>query len=1014
MRGIIIIFFFLLSNILSAQDQTFTAYLDSVELGRKTNAEYNKLETAKFMEKILLHESKDAETRKTAFRVWSELTHLAKRHSEIIEKGSRYLHLFQNHQEYAALQAELDYLLYYAKAVESKVQNLNQLQKITLKLGKFPESKRVYSLALDRLGRTFFDFNRYPEALQNLRQAEFIFTEMDYNLILSNNLTVQGVVQDALENFTESAEAYKASTQILEQLENKPYGTISANAYNLGLLYLDRLGDPERALPFFQKALENDRLDGGDTNSYLGDDYKMLSLAALKIGDLSLAESKARRAVSHFDEINLQSSSQMATAKLQLALVLHYRKKPELAVEIVNEALQIIEQVAAKQKSDLRRQQAQSYNQLGHHLIETEEWTAAEIAYMKALNLADELERDIFKVESLRGLIRIQLLNLNPEKALEYWRTLDRILLGKFQEAKILLSEQRLNYLKINFTSAGLSEEELIYALDILIKELASSTTTQELILDALQLKTSVLLQADRTGFESFKQIKSTLFQIRSIQNDKIGLINSITINTSVRPLIEESLFLIHHELQKENQQIHVSEWHELAFQLMEIQKRVIFEAGRSRDYTYTENPEKHESYLSAKQSLVEVQIKIAGIQQGSSQSKEKLSALYAVEDSLIAFITAETALFNNKTSAKKPVNSALVRQRLKAKEMIAAYFVGLNHIFLWTGTKEEDSFVLLNDSPAKISQVEHWITGIRDQKSWNSLPTFQLEQWIPNLNVDFTALTVIPDGALCQIPLEIFRHEDDFLLIQTTSISYLPSLASHGEDQQKTNQTTWKGFAPAYENFELPGNQQEVSLVKDLTGGMAFLEAAASKENFLEQAPSAGLIHLAVHGELDPISPNFSRLWFGDEEANALTALEIAEVNLDAHLAVLSACNSGVGDLEFGNGLLSLAQAFRTAGAESTLMSLWEVPDRETRDLMEGFYGYLQKGWAKDEALREAKLDYLENVKDPALLAPFFWAGFVVLGDIDPLFHQSPIWIWLGLILLAVGVFFVWKKSRP
>lgn len=1011
MRGITILFLFL-GNICLSQDLTFSAYRDSVELGNKKNLKYNKLVVADFMEEFLRNDSQNLDSQKTAFRIWTELTHFAKRHSEIIKKGPEFVQLFQNDSEYDALKSELDYFLYYALASETKVQNLAELEKITLKLGESPGSKRVYSLSLDRLGRTFFDFNKYLEALENLRKAESIFTEMDYKLILSNNLTVQGVVLDALENFSESAKAYEASTQILEQLENKPYGTISANAYNLGLLYLDRLGDPEQALPFFQKALENDRLDGGETNSYLGDDYKMLSLAALKMGDLSLAESKARRAVSHFEAINLQSSTQMATAELQLALVLHYRKKPELAVEIVNDALQIIEQVSARQKSDLRRQQAQSYNQLGLHLIETEEWKAAEIAYMKALNLADELERDIFKVESLRGLIRIQLLNQNPEKTLEYWRTLNRILLEKFQEAKILLSEQRLNYLKINFFSKGLSEEELIYALDILIKELASSTTTQELILDALQLKTTVLLKAEGSSFESFKQIKSTLSQIRNIQNGKIGLINSIAINTSVRPLIEESLFLIHHELQKENQRIHQSEWNDLAFQLMEVHKRVIFEEGKNRDYAYADNSENYKAYLSAKQSLVEVQIKIAGIQQGTSQSKEKLNSLYAAEDSLIAFVRSE-ALLEDENFTEITVNSSKVRRQLDSGEMLAAYFVGAKHLFLWTGTSREDSFYLLKDSPSKISQIEEWITGIRDQKSWNSLPEFQLNQWLPNLTVDFTSLTVIPDGALCQIPLEIFLQKDETPLIQMIAIGYLPSLNSFRKNQTKINQSTWKGFAPAYSNFELPGNQQEVSLVKDLTGGMAFLDKAASKEKFLEQAPTAGLIHLAVHGELDPNSPNFSRLWFGDREEDALTALEIAEVNLDAHLAVLSACNSGVGDLKFGNGLLSLAQAFRTAGAESTLMSLWEVPDRETRDLMEGFYGYLNAGESKDQALRKAKLDYLSRTTDPALRHPFFWAGFVVLGDIQPLNDGSQIWVWVGLILLGVGFFFVWKKIR-
>src|SRR5690606_34825796 len=118
-----------------------------------------------------------------------------------------------------------------------------------------------------------------------------------------------------------------------------------------------------------------------------------------------------------------------------------------------------------------------------------------------------------------------------------------------------------------------------------------------------------------------------------------------------------------------------------------------------------------------------------------------------------------------------------------------------------------------------------------------------------------------------------------------------------------------------------------------------AFVDIDASKENFKNFAQDASLIHLALHGELNPLSPNFSKLWFGDNEEESLTVLEIYGLNLNAALAVLSACSSGVGDGKFGDGLLSLARAFSFAGVESTLMSLWEVPDRESEILMNLFY---------------------------------------------------------------------------
>jgi CHAT domain-containing protein len=190
---------------------------------------------------------------------------------------------------------------------------------------------------------------------------------------------------------------------------------------------------------------------------------------------------------------------------------------------------------------------------------------------------------------------------------------------------------------------------------------------------------------------------------------------------------------------------------------------------------------------------------------------------------------------------------------------------------------------------------------------------------------------------------------------------------------------------------------------------GEVFVAQQAKKSYFLKEASSAGFLHLAVHGELDASSPSYSRLWFGDEESEALTALEIYDLSLQAQLAVLSACNSGLGDPLFGNGLLSLAQAFRMAGIGSTVMSLWEVPDRESAAIMEYFYHHLKSGLSKDEALRQAKLTYLENQNDPALQHPFYWAGFVVLGDYDPV-SSSPWWYWgIVLFLFGGGAFLLW-----
>lgn len=97
--------------------------------------------------------------------------------------------------------------------------------------------------------------------------------------------------------------------------------------------------------------------------------------------------------------------------------------------------------------------------------------------------------------------------------------------------------------------------------------------------------------------------------------------------------------------------------------------------------------------------------------------------------------------------------------------------------------------------------------------------------------------------------------------------------------------------------------------------------------------------------------------------------------------MVVLSACETGIGKLKKGEGIVSLARAFAYAGAKSIFTTLWKVSDDKTVDLTLPFYQYLRKGWSKDKALRQAKLDYLKRYKG-APAHPFYWAGMIGIGD--------------------------------
>ena len=117
-----------------------------------------------------------------------------------------------------------------------------------------------------------------------------------------------------------------------------------------------------------------------------------------------------------------------------------------------------------------------------------------------------------------------------------------------------------------------------------------------------------------------------------------------------------------------------------------------------------------------------------------------------------------------------------------------------------------------------------------------------------------------------------------------------------------------------------------------------------------------------------------------GEGEDGVLTALEAAGLDLwGTKLVVLSACETGVGEVRNGDGVYGLRRALVLAGVESQVMSLWQVSDAATRDLMVAYYQRLQAGEGRTEALRQVQLSMLRG---PMWQHPFFWASFIQSGD--------------------------------
>lgn len=185
-----------------------------------------------------------------------------------------------------------------------------------------------------------------------------------------------------------------------------------------------------------------------------------------------------------------------------------------------------------------------------------------------------------------------------------------------------------------------------------------------------------------------------------------------------------------------------------------------------------------------------------------------------------------------------------------------------------------------------------------------------------------------------------------------------------------------------------LPEAAREAEQIADVFGrdaSVVYLGEAATEENLKGSAelPHARRIHFATHALMSERQPQASGLVLAlaaePREDGLLQVREIFDLRLDADLVVLSACETGLGKLVRGEGPLGLTQAFLYAGARSVVVSLWQVADSSTADLMVELYRRQAAGLSKPAALRQAKLSLLA---DPRAAHPFYWAPFVLVGD--------------------------------
>ncbi len=312
--------------------------------------------------------------------------------------------------------------------------------------------------------------------------------------------------------------------------------------------------------------------------------------------------------------------------------------------------------------------------------------------------------------------------------------------------------------------------------------------------------------------------------------------------------------------------------------------------------------------------------------------------------------------------------------------------------------------------------------------------------------------LVIIPDGEIGYISFDMLLTS----LPDTTMMDYrkLPYLIREKTVSYNTSAIlSYSGFrkrelkasknllvmAPSYDNLvksgktafadengdpvyllPIPGVKKELEGIKGGILAKKIKGKSATEKRFKEEVGKYNILHLAMHTLINNKEPMLSKLVFyqnGDTtEDGLLNTYELFSMDLNAGLAVLSACNTGSGKLLKGEGIMNLARGFIFAGVPGIVMTMWSVDDQSGADIVSKFYKYLEAGMPKDEALRQAKLDFLSS-GDALRSHPFYWAAYVNIGDNSSMKFRSSLLTYstyaVIILLLAAGSYFLIKRKK-
>lgn len=876
-----------------------------------------------------------------------------------------------------------------------------------------PLGHEIQPLTYSALAGTIRSFGEYHQAIEYYKKAKSLFitkhkTEYHHNVaMIYNNM---GNCYKDLFQEEKAEQNYKRAWELYGEINNPDNYYKAGIAYNMAVFFI-RIEDIDNALLYANYGLEiaKQKLKGTPLHAYM---LNLLGQVYRHLGDFEKAQYSVDLAKPIYDKYQADYLIPTYNYYASRGAIYSYQELHEKALIEFHHAASLLEPVKEENPLNL----ANCYGLLGPEYTNIGEFDKAQQYLQKAIDLS------------------IPLIGEKDPEVIFYYTDIayNYIESGQLEKA---LKITNIAIENIGFNSSSTSPYEEVSELSTLLR----SFTDKEDILFKLYQKTGDLNQLEAAKKQAVLNL-NTLNYLRHNYNNPLAI---ITVNVQYEELFELSLNIYYEAYQinpsEENSQLFLNTL-EASKSYALLEQLLVAKVKKYAKIPVTTLD--NERDLKSKLAFWESELPYMETDEEIENVQRQIVTIKSSLDSLITIMKRQYPDYTSFKYYTNPPKIAGIQSRMGQNKGTIEYFVGKEAVYIIKITKAQISIFKLRKD-AELEQGVGALTMSIKKPFMSTISSkefdyykLEYEKWayllyqklIEPLGILPAKLTIIPDGFLWNLPFDCLLSEQsqaDFnkkpYFAKKCKIDYQYSLILQEVlESMEVSSTGWVGIAPSFsgnliastrlELAPLVYNEKEVGNILNITNGVIYEGLAATKSQFLNTLGRYAFYHLATHAVITQGNDENPYLaFYPDSISWKLNVQDIYKLTMPSEMVVLSACNSGQGKLERGEGMASLSRAFFYAGAKSIIMTQWQVNDQATAMIMELFYAELKKGVPKNIALNTAKNTYLASQKNHNLAHPFYWAGFTPIGSMEMVrFDEESSrlgWLLAGGVLLLLAV---------